>query len=164
MDTFEKAAQKMVDVESEIDRARRFPVRSATPPQSLDAKYAEQDPEGALSDMSDDDLLAEWEKATRALRERTPKYGFEPARTDGEPLAGTSDARQLASMQQDGSAVYPLWASDGKLTETPFSGMSRDLHRMQGTPEYQRVKDLHGPARIAYHRKNNLDINTGKPK
>jgi hypothetical protein len=51
MDTFEKASQKMIDAESEIDRARRFPVRyPVTEPKTLDEKYAEQDPKGARRD------------------------------------------------------------------------------------------------------------------
>jgi hypothetical protein len=49
MDTFEKAAQKMVDAEAERDRAARFPDRYQTP-KTLDEAQAMDDPKGARMD------------------------------------------------------------------------------------------------------------------
>lgn len=131
---------------------------------------------------SDDEVLAAWQQAIRNLRLKAPKYPEDDLRAPGDPLAETSSRADVQDVREGyNGAVYGMRAgtpldvaptpggrtdeADGlRWLETPFSAMDRDLERMEGTPEYERVKELYGPARMAYHRKHNLDINTGKPK
>jgi hypothetical protein len=123
------------------------------------------------SEDDDDALLEEWDAAVSTMRRRAPASRVVSGVGEGNPLADTSKAEEVEDVR-DGFAmrvgrVDPATHrgdSYGYL-ETPLSDMARTLGRTDpDAPEYQRVKDLYGPARIAYHRKNNLDINTGKPK
>jgi hypothetical protein len=138
----------------------------------------------ASSDQAaqDDALLEEWRKATQDLRAGAPNNGPAP-RAPGEPLAETSQRGSVEAVRRgySGEAYFvPVGGTldvaptedgtsspaDGmRWLETPFSAMRRDLDRAdKNSPEYKRVQDLYGPARIAYHRKNNLDISTGKSR
>lgn len=154
------------------------------------AMTEEEDRKDRLAGMSDDEILAEWARAVAALRAKTrPDWGdLHPA--PGEPLAGSLLPKQIPERSERGflkeqSATYSVpvgsswdtqptihWAgeppdaADGLASmEKPFSAHVTMLHNANpNSPEYKQVQALYGPARIAYARKNNIDMNTGEPK
>ena len=151
------------------------------------------------ADMSDDEVLAEWEKATQALHSvAQPRWTDAGGRAPGEPLADTlrrpptvaggarpdlperghptgANPKGYVSSQRAtyivpvGSdldktpylraAEDPPDAVDGwAYLERPFSALVTDLHETSpNSPEYRRVKELYGRARIAYLNKMRAD-------
>lgn len=154
------------------------------------AATEEEDRKARLSGMSDDEVLAEWERAVSALREKTPEPWNSVPAAPGSPLRGSMRASHIpdrdrsgnidGSEQEDlyvvprGSALdvapynpgYPPQSANGMARlSVPFVEHTKMLHNANpNLPEYKKVQELYGPARIAYARKNNLDINTGEPK
>lgn len=153
------------------------------------AMTEEEDRKDRLAGMSDDEILAEWSRAVDALRAKTPPAWDDTVVGPGNPLAGSlrrwdipkKDEYGNIGLEQEDLYVVPRGSyldvaprhpggqanaadSIASLSE-PFTEHVKMLHNANpSSPEYKQVQALYGPARIAYARKKNLDINTGLPK
>ena len=156
------------------------------------AIFDQEDYKSRVSGMSDDEILAEWEAARKALSTRPDAHEWMDLRSaPGSDLQSSMRKNDIPERFTSGQATgllpessmffvpgnSPLdtnhtWQAgvedkaDGlALLEKPFSALVTELHNVNPkSAEYQRVQALYGPARIAYARKNNLSLNTGEPK